>query len=104
MKKHDVTAKELHNGFKDEYGKTPDEWINEDLRDWFGKGGKGGVGGGGWDRYNSKVREKKMCKREPQRPETQMPLKEQSKPLTFSRGCQGNCQCGKAEAKSRSSS
>jgi hypothetical protein len=27
--------------------------MNEDLRDWFGKGGKGGVGGGGWDRYNS---------------------------------------------------
>jgi hypothetical protein len=27
--------------------------INEDLRDWFGKGGKGGVGGGGWDRYNT---------------------------------------------------
>ncbi len=25
----------------------------EDLRDWFGKGGKGGVGGGGWDRYNT---------------------------------------------------
>ena len=27
--------------------------MNEDLRDWFGKGKKGGVGGGGWDRYNS---------------------------------------------------
>jgi len=27
--------------------------LEEDLRDWFGKGGKGGVGGGGWDRYNS---------------------------------------------------
>jgi hypothetical protein len=25
----------------------------EDLRDWFGKGGKGGVGGGGWDRYST---------------------------------------------------
>ena len=28
--------------------------INEDLRDWFGKGKKGGAGGGGWDRYNTK--------------------------------------------------
>lgn len=64
MKKHDVTAKELHNGFKDEYGKTPDEWINEDLRDWFGKGGKGGVGGGGWDRYNSKGEREGKCARE----------------------------------------
>jgi len=27
--------------------------MNEDLRNWFGKGKKGGVGGGGWDRYNS---------------------------------------------------
>ena len=24
--------------------------MNEDLRDWLGKGDKGGVGGGGWDR------------------------------------------------------
>ncbi|OUU19052.1 MAG: hypothetical protein CBC05_00840 [Crocinitomicaceae bacterium TMED45] len=30
------------------------EVINEDLRDWFGKGKKGGAGGGGWDRYNTK--------------------------------------------------
>lgn len=28
--------------------------VDEDLRDWFGKGKKGGVGGGGWDRYNTK--------------------------------------------------
>ncbi len=28
--------------------------MNEDLRDWFGKGKRGGVGGGGWDRYNTK--------------------------------------------------
>lgn len=28
--------------------------LNEDLRDWFGKGKKGGAGGGGWDRYNTK--------------------------------------------------
>ena len=64
MKKHDVTAKELHNGFKSEYGKTPDDYINEDLRDWFGKGGKGGVGGGGWDRYNSKGEREGKCARE----------------------------------------
>ena len=30
------------------------EQLNEDLRDWFGKGKKGGAGGGGWDRYNTK--------------------------------------------------
>jgi hypothetical protein len=30
------------------------ESVNEDLRDWFGKGKKGGAGGGGWDRYNTK--------------------------------------------------
>ena len=59
-----VTAKELHNGFKSEYGKTPDDYINEDLRDWFGKGGKGGVGGGGWDRYNSKGEREGKCARE----------------------------------------
>jgi len=29
-------------------------YIAEDLRKWFGKGGEGGAGGGGWDRYNSK--------------------------------------------------
>jgi len=28
--------------------------VDEDLRDWFGKGKKGGAGGGGWDRYNTK--------------------------------------------------
>lgn len=28
--------------------------LNENLRDWFGKGKKGGAGGGGWDRYNTK--------------------------------------------------
>lgn len=30
------------------------ESIDENLRDWFGKGKAGGAGGGGWDRYNSK--------------------------------------------------
>ena len=28
--------------------------VDENLRDWFGKGKKGGAGGGGWDRYNTK--------------------------------------------------
>jgi hypothetical protein len=28
--------------------------IEENLRDWFGKGKGGGAGGGGWDRYNTK--------------------------------------------------
>lgn len=27
MKKHDLTAKELHNAFVDTHGKIPDEWI-----------------------------------------------------------------------------
>jgi hypothetical protein len=27
MKKHDLTAKELHFGFKDKHNKTPDDWI-----------------------------------------------------------------------------
>jgi hypothetical protein len=28
--------------------------VDENLRDWFGKGKGGGAGGGGWDRYNTK--------------------------------------------------
>ncbi len=31
-----------------------EDFLNEDLKAWFGKGKKGGAGGGGWDRYNSK--------------------------------------------------
>ena len=31
-----------------------DNFLDEDLGAWFGKGAKGGVGGGGWDRYNTK--------------------------------------------------
>jgi len=30
------------------------EPIDENLRQWFGKGGKGSASGGGWDRYNTK--------------------------------------------------
>ena len=35
-------------------GKKKNEDLEEDLRDWFGKGKKGGAGGDGWDRYNTK--------------------------------------------------
>ena len=28
--------------------------VDENLRQWFGKGGKGSASGGGWDRYNTK--------------------------------------------------
>ena len=35
-------------------GKKKNEDLEENLRDWFGKGKKGGAGGGGWDRYNTK--------------------------------------------------
>jgi hypothetical protein len=31
-----------------------EEQLEENLRDWFGKGKGGGAGGGGWDRYNTK--------------------------------------------------
>ncbi len=30
-----------------------EDFLNEDLRSWFGKGKKGGAGGGGWDAYDS---------------------------------------------------
>jgi hypothetical protein len=35
-------------------GRKKNEDLEEDLRDWFGKGKGGGAGGGGWDRYNTK--------------------------------------------------
>jgi hypothetical protein len=57
MKKQDMTAKQLHNAFKDKHHKTPDEWIAElnesaasgdqGLRDWFGKS-KSSDGKSGW--------------------------------------------------------
>ena len=31
-----------------------EDFLNENLKAWFGKGKKGGAGGGGWDRYNTK--------------------------------------------------
>lgn len=36
MKKHDMTAKQLHNAFVDKHNKTPDDWINEGtLHFWY---------------------------------------------------------------------
>ena len=35
-------------------GRKKNEDLEENLRDWFGKGKGGGAGGGGWDRYNTK--------------------------------------------------
>lgn len=35
-------------------GRNKNEDLEENLRDWFGKGKSGGAGGGGWDRYNTK--------------------------------------------------
>ena len=42
MKKHDMTAKQLHNAFVDKHHKTPDDWINEGtLHFWYqGSSGK----------------------------------------------------------------
>ena len=51
MKKHDMSAKQLHNAFVDKNKKTPDDWIEqineEGLRDWFGKS-KSKDGKSGW--------------------------------------------------------
>lgn len=51
MKKHDMTAKQLHNAFVDKHNKTPDDWIKqleeEGLRAWFGKS-KSKDGKSGW--------------------------------------------------------
>jgi hypothetical protein len=32
MKSYDVTAKDLHNSFKNKYKKTPDDWIKEKMK------------------------------------------------------------------------
>ncbi len=52
MKKHNMTAKELHNAFVDKHHKTPDDWIKEKLEEgtlhhWF-KGSKSTDGKPGW--------------------------------------------------------
>jgi hypothetical protein len=49
MKKHGMTAKQLHYAFKDMHNKTPDEWVkaklNEGLLDWFRSKSKDNVPG-----------------------------------------------------------
>ncbi len=51
MKKHDMTAKQLHNAFVNKNKKTPDDWIKEleegTLHHWF-KGSKSRDGKPGW--------------------------------------------------------
>ena len=51
MKKHDMTAKQLHNAFVDKHNKTPDAWIKNldegTLHHWF-KGSKSKTGKPGW--------------------------------------------------------
>ena len=72
MKKHDMTAKQLHNAFVDKNGKTPDDWIKNQsisegrrdnkragdpgysLRDWFK--------GGGWIQVAGKYKGKPCAK------------------------------------------
>jgi hypothetical protein len=51
MKKHDMTAKQLHNAFVEKHDKTPDDWIKKlnegTLHHWF-KGSKSKDGKPGW--------------------------------------------------------
>ena len=51
MKKHNLTAKQLHNAFVNKNGKTPDDWIKDlkegTLHHWF-KGSKSKSGKPGW--------------------------------------------------------
>jgi len=55
-KDHGITGKELHNDFKSKHGKTPDDYINEDLRKWFAQK---------WVRMDTKGNIKGQCAREP---------------------------------------
>jgi hypothetical protein len=73
MKKHDMTAKELHNSFVEKHNKTPDNWVknieeetksgDEGLRDWFGKS-KSSDGKSGWVQLGGKWAGK-PCARQP---------------------------------------
>ena len=51
MKKHNLSAKKLHNAFVDKNGKTPDDWVKDlkegTLHHWF-KGSKSKSGKPGW--------------------------------------------------------
>jgi len=55
-KKHNITGKDLHNDFKSKHKKTPDDWINEDLRQWFKQK---------WVRMDTKGNIKGQCARKP---------------------------------------
>jgi len=59
-KKNNKTGKELHDDFVSKHGKTPDEWIKqnleEDLRKWFKQK---------WVRMDTKGNIKGHCAREP---------------------------------------
>jgi len=48
MKKHDMTAKQLHNAFVDKHNKTPDDWINEGTLHFWYHGSKSKKGKPGW--------------------------------------------------------
>jgi hypothetical protein len=75
MKKHNMTAKQLHNAFVDKNGKTPDDWISnlkeetksgdEGLRDWFGKS-KSSDGKSGWVQLGGKWAGKPCARQEGQ--------------------------------------
>jgi hypothetical protein len=59
-KKNNITGKDLHNDFVSKHGKTPDDWIKqnleEDLRKWFKQK---------WVRMDTKGNIKGDCAREP---------------------------------------
>ena len=73
MKKHDMTAKELHTSFVEKHNKTPDDWVknieeetksgDEGLRDWFNKS-KSSDGKKGWVQLGGKWAGK-PCARQP---------------------------------------
>jgi hypothetical protein len=59
-KKNNITGKDLHDDFVSKHGKTPDDWIKqnleEDLRKWFKQK---------WVRMDTKGNIKGDCAREP---------------------------------------
>ena len=59
-KKNNITGKDLHDDFVDRHGKTPDDWIKqnlkEDLRKWFKQK---------WVRMDTKGNIKGDCARDP---------------------------------------
>ena len=75
MKKHHMTAKQLHNAFKNTHNEVPDEWIrnlkeetksgDEGLRDWFSKS-KSSDGKSGWVQLGGKWAGKPCARQEGQ--------------------------------------